>query len=258
MSDERQQIGEPSALVPDRTSPSQEVIFGSLAQDQELVRDFLVEARDHLNAVESGVLVLEQTPGKLDAIHSIFRGFHTIKGLAGFLEFAAMQEVAHETENLLDLARNGKLTVTPEVIDAVLAGADFLAKWLDRIEAALGGGPVPAEPPSEALRARIQAMAAAPGEGGPVARLAAAVEQPPEVEAAPAEAATSRPIASRRRSRPRPFLLRSKNLPAPSWRRRRRFPTPFRSRWPRPFRRRSPGARGKRTRRRGAKPIPSW
>jgi two-component system chemotaxis sensor kinase CheA len=188
MSDERQQIREANELVPDPPPPSQEVAFGSLAQDPELVRDFLVEARDHLSAVESGVLVLEQTPGKLEAIHAIFRGFHTIKGLAGFLEFAAMQEVAHETENLLDLARNGKLTVTPEVIDAVLAGADFLAKWLDRIEAALGGGPVPAEPPSEALRARIQAMAAAPGEGGPVARLAAAVEAPPEEKAALAEA----------------------------------------------------------------------
>lgn len=63
--------------------------------------------------IESRVLALEQTSGDLDSIHSIFRGFHTIKGLAGFLEFGAMQEVAHETETLLELARTGQLPGGP-------------------------------------------------------------------------------------------------------------------------------------------------
>ncbi len=194
MADEQRVIGEPGTPTEDRTPPSPAVTFGSLAQDSELVQDFLLEARDHLNSVESGVLVLEQTPGNMDAIHAIFRGFHTIKGLAGFLEFAAMQEVAHETENLLDLARNGQLAITSEVIDAVLAGEDFLSRWLDRIEAALGGSPVPEEPQAEALRARIQALAAGSGASGEVARLAAAVATP-SAEAAPVEMPNGPPPA---------------------------------------------------------------
>ena len=58
-----------------------------LNQDPELVADFILEAREHLSTVESQLLALEQDPSNLEAINTIFRGFHTIKGVAGFLEF---------------------------------------------------------------------------------------------------------------------------------------------------------------------------
>ena len=105
-----------------------------LAADPELLGDFLVESRDHLTNIESQLLTLEQDPANTDAIHTIFRGFHTIKGLAGFLEFPAIQAVAHEVETLLDKARNGELAITPAVVDVVLEGADYLKTDLHRIE----------------------------------------------------------------------------------------------------------------------------
>jgi two-component system chemotaxis sensor kinase CheA len=179
MSDEGLDGGDSATVAP-------AVNFGSLAQDRELVRDFLIESRDHLTSIESGVLVLEQSPGELDAIHAIFRGFHTIKGLTGFLEFEAMQEVAHETENLLDLARIGRLAVNVEIIDVVLASADFLAKWLDLIQATLDGAGPGEAPSSGSLVARIRSLAVpsgeTAGEDSGLRSLAAAVQTPGAVE----------------------------------------------------------------------------
>jgi two-component system chemotaxis sensor kinase CheA len=106
-----------------------------------------LEAREHLANIEAQLLALEENPGALEPIHSIFRGFHTIKGLAGFLEFSAIQAVAHEVETLLDLARNGRLAVAGAVVDAVLAGADYLGIEINRVERELNGAP--AEPATE-------------------------------------------------------------------------------------------------------------
>src|SRR5207248_8964711 len=68
-----------------------------LGDDPELVQEFLAEAREHLSSVEAGVLSLERDPGNGDALHAVFRSFHTIKGLAGFLGASAIHELAHET-----------------------------------------------------------------------------------------------------------------------------------------------------------------
>ncbi|MGA8594304.1 MAG: chemotaxis protein CheA [Bryobacteraceae bacterium] len=110
-----------------------------LAQDPELVADFIMESREHLSSIEGQMLTLEQDPGATDTIHSVFRGFHTIKGLAGFLEFSTIQKVAHEVETLLDLARNAKLTITTGVVDVVLESADYLKQAMDGVEAAIAG-----------------------------------------------------------------------------------------------------------------------
>ena len=70
----------------------------SFADDPKLVAEFLVEAREHLALIESQMLELEKDPHAMEVLHSVFRTFHTIKGLAGFLEFGAIQAVAHEVE----------------------------------------------------------------------------------------------------------------------------------------------------------------
>jgi two-component system chemotaxis sensor kinase CheA len=85
----------------------------SLAQDPELVADFVMESRQHLTSIEQRILTLDREPANADAIHLVFRGFHTIKALAGFLEFTAILEVAHEVETAPNLAREGKLAITP-------------------------------------------------------------------------------------------------------------------------------------------------
>lgn len=126
----------------------------AIAQDPELIADFVVETREHLRAIEQNVLALEQERSLMDPIHAMFRAFHTIKGIAGFLEFKAIRDVSHEIETLLDLARNGNLTLTAVVIDLILESADYLTEEISRIE---GGTSVDSAPVSS-LIARISAI----------------------------------------------------------------------------------------------------
>ena len=137
----------------------------ALAEDRELVSDFILESREHLSNIEAQLLALEQNPSDMEPIHSIFRGFHTIKGLAGFLEFPAIQGVAHEVETLLDMARNGRLAVTPPVIDTVLAGADYLAGEIGRVEKELNGAARTPPGENQGLCERIRALMGEPASG---------------------------------------------------------------------------------------------
>ena len=127
-----QQIAE--SLPATQPSPDQTTCLSGFATDPELLGDFILESREHLSAIEQHLLNLERGPEATDAVHAIFRGFHTIKGLAGFLEFALIQSVAHEVENLLDSVRQGDLSVNPAIIDAVLEGRDYIAGWLTFLE----------------------------------------------------------------------------------------------------------------------------
>ncbi len=115
----------------------------NFAQDPELLEGFVMEANEHLSAIEGHLLVLEKKPSELDAIHAVFRAFHTIKGIAGFLELARVQAVAHEVETLLDLARNQKVAVTTTLIDMVLEAADHLTGEVAIVEAVLAGRKAP-------------------------------------------------------------------------------------------------------------------
>jgi two-component system chemotaxis sensor kinase CheA len=161
-----------------------------LAQDPELVQDFLVEAREHLARIEACLLEIEQRTHTAETLHAAFRSFHTIKGLAGFLDYQVMQRVAHETETLLDLARNGQLELRPAAVDVILAAGDYLAMWLNAIEAAAAGRPAVEPPPPDELIARVQAAAA----GGGLEEAAGEAERMiPLEEPAPAAAARSEP-----------------------------------------------------------------
>lgn len=125
--------GTPSAR-PQQTKPG-----SSLADDPELVGDFIVESREHLSSIEGQMLSLEQNPGDVETIHAVFRSFHTIKGLAGFFEFQEIRDVAHEVETLLDLVRDGKLTIVPGIVDVVLESADYLNRALGTVESWTAG-----------------------------------------------------------------------------------------------------------------------
>lgn len=135
--------------------PEPPATMNSLAQDPELVGDFILESREHLASIEQLVLTLERVPDDLEAIHSIFRGFHTIKGLAGFLEFAPIQELTHEVETALNLAREGKLVVTAGVIDVILEGVDHVSRSIAGIEA---GGACVRHSGHEQLIGKVRAL----------------------------------------------------------------------------------------------------
>jgi two-component system chemotaxis sensor kinase CheA len=156
------------------------------SQDAELLQDFIVEAREHLTLIEGQLLVIENDPANFEVMHAIFRAFHTIKGMAGFLELERVQIVAHEVETLLDLARNGKLAISSSVVDVVLASADFLRAQVDGVETSLAGRPYdPGAVPEELLHSiRKAALGQAPASAAPASTVSAgAVEVIPIPEA---------------------------------------------------------------------------
>ena len=88
---------------------------------EDLLQDFLTEAGDLLSDVDNKLVELEKTPGDKKLLNTIFRGFHTIKGGAGFLHATPLVELCHRTENLFDKLRNDELTLTPEIMDVIMA-----------------------------------------------------------------------------------------------------------------------------------------
>lgn len=142
--------------VSSETAPEPVHTTASLAADPELVADFILESREHLTSVEQLILTLEREPANADAINSVFRGFHSIKGLAGFLEFASIQEVSHEVETILNLVRDGKLVITTPVTDRILESVDYLSRAIMDIEA---GAPCVPLPGHERLLEGVRSLA---------------------------------------------------------------------------------------------------
>ena len=104
----------------------------SFADDEEILQDFLVEAGEILEQLSEQLVELEQRPDDKDLLNAIFRGFHTVKGGAGFLQLDNMVECCHVTENLFDILRNGKREVTSELMDVVLQALDTVnAQFVD-------------------------------------------------------------------------------------------------------------------------------
>ncbi|HLK19424.1 MAG TPA: chemotaxis protein CheA [Bryobacteraceae bacterium] len=132
-----------------------------LAADPELLGDFILESREHLTSIELQLLTLDQDPGNAEAIHAIFRGFHTIKGMAGFLDQDAIRDVAHEVETVLDLARNGQLTITSTVIDRILESKDYLTRCMGDLESSMQTGKLQSPARNEALLAAIHRLSSA-------------------------------------------------------------------------------------------------
>ncbi len=99
---------------------------GEEIQDEALLTDFITEALEYIDEIELNVLNMEQNPEDKDYVNAVFRPFHSIKGVAGFLNLAEIRDLAHNLENLLDKVRNDELSVTRSLIDVVLDGADTL------------------------------------------------------------------------------------------------------------------------------------
>lgn len=96
----------------------------SFSEDEEILQDFLVEAGEILELLSEQLVELEQSPDDKNLLNAIFRGFHTVKGGAGFLQLDNMVECCHVTENLFDILRNGQRDVTSELMDVVLQALD--------------------------------------------------------------------------------------------------------------------------------------
>jgi two-component system chemotaxis sensor kinase CheA len=108
--------------------------------DPELVANFLPEAQEHLEGIETRLVYLEQHPDDLETVNAIFRPFHTLKGVAGFLNLTQIQELSHEVEWLLDRVRAGQVMVSPELVSLVLEAVDLLKAMLDDLKGSLAEG----------------------------------------------------------------------------------------------------------------------
>lgn len=126
-------------------SAQDELLVLSLDENREILEEFYQEAADHLDSIEAALLELEEDPDNKDAISSIFRSFHTIKGVAGFLDLRPMQRLAHEVETLLDFVRNGKVSFTQALVSLVLESRDRLQLHLLQIQEGLANGVQPRE-----------------------------------------------------------------------------------------------------------------
>lgn len=105
-------------------------------EDDEILQDFLVEAGEILEQLSEQLVDLERSPDDTELLNSIFRGFHTVKGGAGFLQLDAMVDICHVAENVFDTLRKGECSVTPELMDAVLTTLDVVNTMFDEVRAA--------------------------------------------------------------------------------------------------------------------------
>ncbi len=154
---------------------------------EDLLQDFLVEAGDLLSGVDNKLVDLEQNPADHALLNEIFRGFHTIKGGAGFLNATALVTLCHLTENLFDRLRNGEIHITGELMDVIMAATAGVRDMFGMLER--GVQPDPADPD---VLARLKAALA--GEPlNPAAAPVAPVASPAAVVAAAPPAAVQTP-----------------------------------------------------------------
>jgi two-component system chemotaxis sensor kinase CheA len=140
---------------------------------------FAVEAREQLDAMESGLMQLEQGDRDPDTINGVFRAAHTIKGAAGVVEITVVEKFTHVLENVLDRLRNNEIQISGDMVSALLKGCDHIRALLD-----LSGGEPSADLTAngEAIAALLrgfagQGEAAAPPKGGLPEQTTSAVER---------------------------------------------------------------------------------
>ncbi|HEY9155390.1 MAG TPA: chemotaxis protein CheA, partial [Opitutaceae bacterium] len=187
----------PAVAVDDGLAQYDQVLDLNMGENRELLVEFHAEALDHLQQIEAALLALDETPDDPEALNSIFRSFHTIKGVSGFLHLTPMHTLTHEVESLLDLARNRKMRLNSTIITEILKSRDAVQQMVQQITVALEQDKMPSVvvPVSHLMRA-VKRMAA--GDHSPnasVAPSAAPAPVAPKVEAPKPVAEVAQPLA---------------------------------------------------------------
>src|SRR5208282_1289216 len=102
----------------------------AMNDSDDIVKDFLVESYENLDRLDRELVGLEKNPEDRDALASVFRTIHTIKGTCGFLGFNKLEAVAHVGENLLSRLRDRQLTLTPQITTSLLSLVDAVRQML--------------------------------------------------------------------------------------------------------------------------------
>ncbi len=143
-------------------------------QDQDVIREFLVESHENLLRLDQELVELEKRPKDSGLLASVFRTIHTIKGTCGFLAFSTLEKIGHQAETLLSQLREGQRELTPALVSLILETVDGMRKVLSSIEATGQEGPEQFEDLTKRLRAAAESKRTAP----PTITSGPAIEQP--------------------------------------------------------------------------------
>jgi two-component system chemotaxis sensor kinase CheA len=128
--------------------------------DIDLLRDFIAESRDMLVGAEAALLQLETDPTNDEAVNTVFRAFHTVKGTAAFLGLGHLSGFAHKAESLLSQVRDRVIAYSAHNADLSLQSADMLREFLDAVETATDGSPLLLPEGHQELTRALEAAAA--------------------------------------------------------------------------------------------------
>ena len=103
----------------------------------EFVEQFLLESRELVAQATDDLMALEEKPGDRERLDGAFRAFHTLKGAAGIVEFAAMARTLHAAEDILATLRSSEKPIASVVLDECLTCLDLTSRWLDHMQAEL-------------------------------------------------------------------------------------------------------------------------
>lgn len=117
---------------------------------------FIDETKEHLQTLNDQVLIMEQDPENIDTVNEIFRAAHSLKGMAGTMGFKRMQRLTHDLENVFSEIRNGKMSVTPDIVDIVFKCLDALEGYLANIQDSADEGTEDNEEIIELLNATLE------------------------------------------------------------------------------------------------------
>jgi len=151
----------------------------------EILEQFVLEARECLEAIGQRLLDIERTPDNPALLNDLFRSVHTLKGNCGLFEFGALEHVVHAGEDVLDQVRAGRLVYGSAMADALFAAMDHSAELIDAI-AATGQLPASAMPRSQQLAADLRAFLGAKRDTRPAPAAPAGVAPAGVAPAAPA------------------------------------------------------------------------
>lgn len=145
--------------------------------DEDILQDFLVEAGEILEALAEQLVELENNPDDSALLNAIFRGFHTVKGGAGFLSLTALVDACHGAENVFDILRTGKRRVTSELMDVILQALDAINEMFANVQARQ-----PLEPATPELLDALHRLSEPEGEDEHHAPVAHAAEPQMSIE----------------------------------------------------------------------------
>lgn len=115
---------------------------------------FIEESKEHLQAINANLLILENDPTNIQIVNEIFRSAHTLKGMSATMGFEDMASLTHETENVLDLIRNNKLTINSDIMDVIFQSVDLIESMVIHITEG-GDGSADVSGPVQKLRAIV-------------------------------------------------------------------------------------------------------